>query len=100
MEITRALVRAEVRAQRHDVEKIVRETLAAAATERGPCVVHLNPDDLARLEGVRFRAGTRLEADSGVRRGDVHVESALGLLVREIDALLASVGERIAGDLA
>jgi hypothetical protein len=63
-------------------------------------VVHLNPDDLARLEGVRFRAGTRLEADSGVRRGDVHVESALGLLVREIDALLASVGERIAGDLA
>lgn len=93
--IARRLLRSELSRGNVDLERVVRETLAAASSERGACVVHLNPADLAALEGVEFRAGTRLCADVEVARGDVHVETALGLIVRELDGAL----ESIAGEL-
>lgn len=95
LEIARTLLRAEVARGHYDLEKLVRETLAQSGVGRGACVVHLNPADHARLADVRFRSGTRLEPDPGVAQGDVHVETALGVLVRDLDAALEAIAERL-----
>jgi flagellar biosynthesis/type III secretory pathway protein FliH len=100
LEIARTLLRSELKSGRYEIEPIVRATLGEAAIGRSPCVVHLNPVDLARLADVKFRSGTRLEADEGVGRGDVHVETPLGLFVREIDGALAAIGKRLREELA
>jgi flagellar biosynthesis/type III secretory pathway protein FliH len=100
VEIARTLLRGEIHRDRHDIERIVRGTLAEAATGRAPCVVHLHPSDHARLAETKFRSGTRIEPDVGVAKGDVHVETSLGLLVRDIDDALAAVARRLKEDLA
>ena len=100
VEIARQLLRTEIAAGRYDLERIVRETLAFADVGRGRCVVHVNPLDAAELAVARFRSGTTIEADEAVARGDVHVTTPGGLLVREIDAALRDIGERLRGDLA
>ena len=99
LEIARTLLRAELQRGNYEIERIVRETLGEAAVGRAPCVVHLNPADHARLSEVRFRSGTRLEPDPGVARGDVHVETAIGLLVRDIDGALEAIGKRLQEEL-
>ena len=99
LEIARTLLRTEIAGGRYDLEAIVRETLREAAVGRSPCVVHLNPADHARLSEVSFRSGTRLEPDQGVPRGDVHVETSLGLLVRDIDGALETIGKRLREEL-
>jgi flagellar biosynthesis/type III secretory pathway protein FliH len=99
LEIARVLLRREIARGNYDLERIVRETLGAAAVGRGPCVVHLNPEDHERLSGARFRSGTRLERDEGVARGDVHVETSLGLLARDVDAALEAIGTRLSEEL-
>src|SRR5262245_40035709 len=98
-EIARAVVRSEIAAGRHDIERIVRETLSASGVGRGACVVHVHPRDAERLRGVPFRSGTEIEADPEVAEGDVHVTTPHGLLVREIDELLAAVRIRLHGEL-
>ncbi len=100
LEIARALLRSEITRGNYDLEGIVRETLGEAAVGRSPCVVHLHPSDHARLSEVRFRSGTRVEADQGVPKGDVHVETSLGLLVRDLDSALESIGKRLREELA
>lgn len=95
MEIARTILRREIGAGNYDMEKIVRETLAEAATGRAPCRVHVNPIDHAALASTRFRSGTEIAPDSGVPRGDVHVETTLGLLVRDIDTALRSIRRRL-----
>jgi flagellar biosynthesis/type III secretory pathway protein FliH len=99
LEIARSLVRRELAQGQYDLERIVRETLAESGVGRGACVVHLHPADCARLEGVKFRAGTRLEPDPGVARGDVHLETALGLLVRDVDHALEAIAKRLHEEL-
>jgi len=95
IQIARHLLRREVRAENYDLEKLVRQTLEEASVGRGPCVVHLNPVDHARLAGVRFRTGTTVQADDGVSRGDVHVETSLGLMVRETLGTLDAIEKRL-----
>ena len=97
--ISKRLLRTEVVHGNMDLEGVVREALQAASTERGACVVHLNPVDLEALSGVPFRAGTELRGDVEVARGDVHVETSLGLVVRELDQALDSIGERLLEEL-
>jgi hypothetical protein len=86
VEIARHLVRREIAAGRHDVERIVRETLAQSGVGREACVVHLAPDDLGLLEGVLFRAGTALEADPTFS-GEVHDDRAGTLRARSSRSL-------------
>ena len=50
MTVAREFLRVEVQAGRHDLERMVRETLQASGAGRGRCTVHLNPDDVAALE--------------------------------------------------
>lgn len=92
--IAREIVRTEIDAGRYDIERIVREALAASGAGRSACVVHLNPADVERLAGVAFRSATRLESDPEVPAGDVHVSTARGTLVRDVDAALANLAER------
>jgi len=98
VEIARTLLRGEIDAGRYDIERIVRETLAAASIGRGACVVHVNPSDAKRLADVVFRAATTIEADPEVVAGDVHVTTQRGLLVRDVEQALASIAERLEGD--
>ncbi len=100
VEIARTLVRSEIDAGRHNLEAMVREALAASGAGRGACVVHLHPLDAAELADVKFRAGTALEADDAVLRGDVHVSTPQGLLVRELDEALRSIRERLRAEVA
>jgi flagellar assembly protein FliH len=93
--IAREVVRREIRAGNYDLEAIVRESLAEASLAAGPCRVRVSPKDRTALEAVPFRSGTTLVADEGVRRGDVQVETALGMLVRESARLLDAVEQRL-----
>lgn len=93
--IAQELLRTEIAAGRYDLERIVREALAFSGVGRAPCVVHLHPTDAATLASVRFRAGTAIEADEAVSRGDVHVSTPRGLLVREVDETLRSIRARL-----
>jgi flagellar biosynthesis/type III secretory pathway protein FliH len=95
LEIARTLLRCELPEGRYDLEGMVREALGFSGVERGRCVVHLHPEDAARLADVSFRAGTQLEADPGVARGSVHVTTPQGLLVRDLDEALRAIGERL-----
>lgn len=98
LEIARVLLRREVRAKNYDLEAIVRETLAVSGVDRGRCVVHLNPEDAAALESVAFRAGTTLEPDVAVARGNVQVSTPRGLLVREFEQALDAIGSELRGE--
>lgn len=97
VEIAQVLLRREIGAGNYDMEKIVRSTLAEAATGRAPCRVHVNPIDHATLSSVRFRSGTEIAADGGVPRGDVHVETQVGLLVRDTEMALRTIRQRLQG---
>lgn len=100
VEIARTLVRVEIDAGRHGLEKIVRESLAASGVGRGAAQVHLHPADHALVADVRWRSGTVVEADDAVQRGDVHISTPQGLLVREIQDSLRAIHERLLGELA
>lgn len=89
------LVRSEVEHRRHGIEVIVRETLMASGVGRGPCKVHVAPDDAETLSKLAFRAGTEIVPDTGVDLACVQVETAQGLLVRDIEAALASISARL-----
>lgn len=99
VEIAREITRSEIRAGRHDIERIVREALAASGVGRGEAQVHVHPTDAARLAEVPFRANTTVEADPSLRVGDVHVTCARGVLVREIDDALNTLRERLRQEL-
>jgi flagellar biosynthesis/type III secretory pathway protein FliH len=96
--IARELVRREVDAGRHDIERVVREALQVSGAGRAECVVHLHAEDMKRLTGVAFRSATRLEADPEIARGDVHVSTPRGVVVRDLDAALAAVADRLKED--
>jgi len=99
VEVARQLLRVELPAGRYDLEGIVREALSFSGAARGRCIVHLNPTDAAALADVPFRSGTEIESDAAVPRGSVHITTPHGLLVRDLDEALRSIGERLLGDL-
>jgi flagellar biosynthesis/type III secretory pathway protein FliH len=100
VEIARTIVRSEIDSGRMGLEQMVREALHASGVGRAACVVHLHPMDAAALADVKFRAGTEIEPDEAVQRGDVHVSTPQGLLVREVQDALRSVRERLLAELA
>jgi len=100
VEIARTIVRSEIDSGRMGLEVMVREALHASGVGRAACVVHLHPMDAAALADVKFRAGTEIEPDEAVQRGDVHVSTPQGLLVREVHDALRAVRERLLAELA
>lgn len=89
--IARAVVAREVEAGHADIEKLARETLAAAGTGRGEVAVHLHPRDAEQLASIPFRAGTRIVPDVGVPRGGIQVHAPQGLLVRDPEETLSRI---------
>ena len=100
VEIAAALVGTRIEAGDYDLERIVRAALADADLGRGACVVHLSPADEERLQGVLFRAGTRLEVDAHLPAGVVHLTTPRGLLVRDPEAALDSIREQLLEEVA
>ena len=97
--VAKELVLRDVSLGSHDVEAIVRSALVAAGAGRAACVVHLNPEDATSLADVKFRAGTTVESDPGVRRGDVQLQTPMGLMVREMDETLRDLSLRLREEL-
>lgn len=93
--IAAELVRRQVGEERHDIQAIVRDALAASGVGRGACTVHVAPEDARRLAHVPFRAGTRIESDPDVKPACVQIETPQGLLVRDIESALASITARL-----
>lgn len=98
--IARTLLKRDLAQGEYDIEGMVRESLAEANVGRGTCTVHLHPTDYAQLAETPFRAGTTIRADEGVAKGDVHVETSLGLLVREALGAIPAIERRLLEDLA
>ena len=93
--IARRLVRAELAAERHDIEAIVRDVLAATGSGRTTTKIYVSPEDAARLSDVQLRAATEVVADEAVSTGSVRVETPQGVLVRDIDECMQSVADRL-----
>ncbi len=100
LEIARVLLRREARVGNYDLEKIVRESLSSSGVGRGRCIVHVNPDDARTLADTNFRAGTTVEADPNVSRGNVQISTPQGLLVREFEQALAAIGDELREEAA
>jgi flagellar biosynthesis/type III secretory pathway protein FliH len=93
--IARRLVRAELAAERHDIEAIVRDVLASTSDGRTTTKIYVSPEDAASLEEVTFRAATEVISDEAVSTGSVRVETPQGVLVRDIDECMRSVADRL-----
>jgi len=100
VEIAGQLLKVRIAAGEYDLERIVRSALDDSGVGRSSCTVHLHPDDFARMQEVDFRSSTELESDSEMKRGEVHVSTPRGLLVRDLDAALETVREQLLEDLA
>lgn len=94
-EIALQLLHIQLDQGEHDIEKMVRQTLAESGVGRGECTVHVNPADFERLSDSVWRAGTHVEADPGVAVGTVQVTTPQGLLVRDVDLCVKHAAERI-----
>lgn len=100
VEIARQLVQCQVNAADYDLERMVRGALDAADVGRAECCVHVAPADFEKLEDVVFRTGTKIEVDSEMSPGDVHVVTSRGLLVRELEPTLDAIREQLLEDLS
>lgn len=98
-EIAQHVVKQEIDAGRYDLERIVRDVLAASDVGRGQCTVHLNPADLELAQKHPFRTGTEFEADPAIVAGNVRVSTPQGLLVRDIESVIVTIREKLLGDL-
>ncbi len=97
VDIARKVIGQEIRADRCDIEPIVREALGHAPPRR-ETVVHLHPDDLAALEKAGPEgaappdlAHVRLAADPTLRRAECVVETAEGIIEARTEDRLAQV---------
>lgn len=97
--IAREFILRDVSLGEHDIEGMVRSVLAAASSDRGQCIVHVNPVDAATLAGSQFRTGTTVEADPGIRMGDVQVQTPMGTMIRDLDETLSNLSTRLREEL-
>ena len=95
VEIADQVLRVRLAEGAYDLERIVRSALAGGGSDRGKCVVHLNPRDLEQLSGVPFREDTTLLAHPELAPGTVHVETKRGLLVRDPQEALEQIRESL-----
>lgn len=95
VEIADQVLRLRLADGAYDIERIVRSALAGGGTDRGACVVHVNPRDLEALSGVPFREGTAIVAHADLAPGTVHVETSRGLLVRDPAEALEQIRESL-----
>lgn len=99
VEMLQELLRVELVAKNYDIVSVVRSTIREAGNSPGALALHVHPEDAARLADQPFRTGTTIVADAAVRRGDVQLHTDQGLLVRDMDACVASIKERILAEV-
>lgn len=97
--VAKHLIHINISEGRHEIEKMIRETLHESGVGRGKCVVHVHPADAKALSAISFRNQTLIEADPEVPQGSVHVTTTEGLLVRDIDVCIQQAAERMHTDL-
>jgi len=102
LEIARKVLAQEIKAERHDVDPIVREALSRIPDCRD-VVVHLHPDDLARCEmalndqGAADFDGVKFTPDPQIGRGDCLVKTARGTVESSIDKNLSEISRALKG---
>lgn len=95
LEIAESLVHRSLDSGAADLESIVRESLKLSEVDRERCTLHLNPDDLDQLPTSNLPANLSVEADASLARGDLQLETPHGLLVRDVQASLEDIRERL-----
>ena len=99
-DIMAQLVQCQVKAGDYNLERMVRGALDAADVGRGDCSVHVATADYEKLQSVVFRNGTKIEADTEMNPGDLHVATSRGLMVRELEPTLDAIREQLLEDLS
>lgn len=94
VEIAQELLRKELKEGNYDIAAIVRSVLSESSVG-GPATLRVHPDDVPALDSVSLRTGTTVEADATIRRGDVHLETTQGVLVRDVDGCLDTIRENL-----
>lgn len=98
--IASEILKHEIRQGNYNLEAIVRGALDQAGTGRKSVVVHVSPEDAEVLKEVTFRRGTEIAPDPELSRGDVHIDTPRGVLVRSTTDALDTIKERLLEEFA
>jgi len=100
IEIAGKVLVQEIRAERYEIDPIVREAISRIPT-RTDVVVHLHPDDLARCELAQQEDGTdqaasiRFVADPGVQRAECLLKTSQGSVESSVKQHLSDIAEAL-----
>jgi len=103
VDIARKILMQEIRAERYEIDPIVKEALRNVPICRD-VVVHLHPDDLARCQTARQQEGPetagdiRFVADPAVGRAECLIETAQGIVESSTESQLAELSEALKRD--
>jgi flagellar biosynthesis/type III secretory pathway protein FliH len=93
--IAQELIHTELSHGNYNITEIVRAVLADYSGCSGSTILRVHPEDADALKDVRFRTGTEVQADPGVRRADVHLQTDQGVLVRDIDECMGVIRAKL-----
>ena len=96
VQIAAKVLAQEIQAERHDVERIVREALKHVPMGR-QATVYLHPADLARCEAPAEAGKTTLVADGDLQPGECRVECEDGVVESRIDPQLRDIHRALKG---
>lgn len=94
-EVAQTLLCKELSEGNYDIAAIVRDCLSSTGSSPGETIIHVHPEDAEALSNISFRSGTSVQADPGIRRGNVEVETNQGVLVRDIDERVLAIREQL-----
>jgi len=98
MEIARKVLMQEIKAERYEIDPIVREALSRLPAQTDS-VTHLHPDDLARCQlasGDEEIPGVSFVADPDVRRGECLVATSHGTVESSVEGHLQEIATALA----
>ncbi len=100
IEIARKVLMQEIRAERYEIDPIVREALGQLPP-RQEVAVHLNPEDLkqcrlaAQDDGPSRPGSLRFLADPSVHRAECVLDTSEGVVESAVDLHLADIAETL-----
>ena len=96
--IARSILLKEVEKGSYDLQGIVAGVLGKLRGEAGPYTVRLNPADhqvLTQAGSAGIWPEVKLSPDPAVPRASCAVDTAYGTIAREVDSLLAEIGQTL-----
>ncbi|MEZ5977608.1 MAG: FliH/SctL family protein [Planctomycetota bacterium] len=82
-----------------DLSGVVRKCLASTTAEPSECTVRVHPDAVAGLERAGVAARVEVVADPELQRGEVRLDTPVGMLVHDPAAALAQARDALLAEL-